>query len=67
MDANTPWPLDYTSLAKTGNVCGSVGLGKYVSEQHYSTSYEWITMKFYGGVRGGTMKNGLNAYCSVFQ
>ena len=31
-----------------------------VCGQHYSKSYERIGMKFYGGVLGSTMKNGLN-------
>ena len=25
-----------------------------VCKQHYSKSYKWIAMKFYGGVRGST-------------
>ena len=29
----------------------------FVCGQHYSKSYEWIGMKFYGGVLGSTMKN----------
>ena len=29
----------------------------FVCGQHYSNSYDWIGMKFYGGVLGGTMKN----------
>ena len=28
--------------------------------QHYSKNYEWIGMKFYKWVLGGTMKNWLN-------
>ena len=39
-------------------VCLSVCL--LVCEQHYSKSYKRIRMKFYGGVRGSTMKNWLN-------
>ena len=41
---------------------GSVGLSVCLSVcgQHYSTSYERIGMKFYGGVLGSTMKNWLN-------
>ena len=45
-----------TSLAK--DVMFSVVLVCLsVCKQHYSTSYEWITMKFYGGVRGSSRKN----------
>ena len=29
----------------------------FVCGQQYSKSYEWIKMKFYGGVVGSTMKN----------
>ena len=36
-------------------VCLSVYLS--VCEQHYLESYERITLKFHGGVRGGKMKN----------
>ena len=32
----------------------------YVCGQHYSKSCEQIGMKFYGGVLGSTMTNGLN-------
>ena len=31
-----------------------------VCGQYYSKSYERIGVKFYGGVLGGTMKNGLH-------
>ena len=31
-----------------------------VCGQHYSKSYEWIGMKFYGGVLGSTLTNWLN-------
>ena len=50
------------SLVKRGYVFGNVGLSVclYVSVQHYSTSYEWIAMKFYGRVLGGTIKNRLH-------
>ena len=46
-----------TSLAKeimflVALVCLCVCLS--VCGQHYSKSYEWIGMKFYGGVQGGT-------------
>ena len=44
-----------TSLAlppcKGSYVFGSIGLSVC---GHYSKSYEWIGMKFYGGVLGGT-------------
>ena len=36
-------------------VCLSVCL--LVCGQHFSTSYEWIGMEFYGGVLGSTMTN----------
>ena len=39
-------------------VCLSVCF--FVCGQHYSKSYEWILMKFYGEILGGTMKNWLN-------
>ena len=29
----------------------------FVCGQHYSKRYEWIGMKFHGGVLGSTMKN----------
>ena len=45
-------------LGKGGYVFGSVGL--FVCGQHYSNSYEWIGMKFYGEVLGSTVKNWLN-------
>ena len=32
-------------------------LDALVNEQHYSNSYEWIAMKFYGEVQGGIRKN----------
>ena len=32
----------------------------FVCEHHYSNSYEQIVMEFYGGIRGGTLKNRLN-------
>ena len=43
-------------------VFGSVGLFVCLSvcEQHYWKLWEWIGMKFYGGVLGSTMKNWLN-------
>ena len=43
-----------TSLAKRGDVYGSVGLSVCLSVcgQHYSQSYEWIEMKFYWGSGG---------------
>ena len=31
----------------------------FVCGQYYSKCYEWIGMKFYGGVLGSTMKNRL--------
>ena len=37
----------------------SVSLFVFVCGQHYSKIYEWIGMKFYGGVLGSTMKNWL--------
>ena len=37
------------------SVCLSVCL--FVCGQHYLKSYEWIVMKFCGGVLGGVMKN----------
>ena len=51
-----------TSLAKGGYVFGSVGLSVCLFDcgQHYAKSYEWIRMKFYGGVLGSTLKNWLN-------
>ena len=60
------YELLFISLTKQGYVCGSVCLSVslpfclFVSEQHYSTSYERIAMKFYGEVKGGTRKNSLN-------
>ena len=39
--------LSASSLFVCLSVCG----------QHYSKSYEWIGMKFYGGVLSSTMKN----------
>ena len=40
------------------SVCQSVCL--FVCGQHYSKSYEWIGMKFYGRVLSSTRKNWLN-------
>ena len=53
-----------TSLAKVvmflvALVCLFVCLS--VCGQHYSKSYEWIGMKFYGWVLGSTMKNWLHS------
>ena len=47
-------PVLIIALAK-----GSIGLSVclFVSEQHYSKCYEQIIIKFYGGIRGGLMKN----------
>ena len=49
-------------LGKGGYVFGSVGLSVclFVCGQHYSKSYEWIRMKFYGRVLSSTRKNWLN-------
>ena len=49
----------YYLFGKGGYVFGSVGLSVclFVCGQHYSKSYEWIGMKFYGGVLGSMMKN----------
>ena len=64
LDLRFTSPLLYflfvTSLAKeimflVVLVCLFVCL--FVCGQHYSKSYEWIGMKFYGGVLGSTMKN----------
>ena len=38
-----------TSLAKGGYIFGSVGLS-VCREKHYSKTYEWISLKFYGVV-----------------
>ena len=48
-------------LGKGGYVFGSVGLSVclFVGVQHYSKSYEWPKMKFYGGILGGIVKNWL--------
>ena len=43
---------------KGGYVFGSVGLS--VCGQHYSKSYKWIGMKFYGVILGSIIKNWLN-------
>ena len=50
-----------TSLAKEG-FFGRVGLFVCLSVcgQQISKRYEWIGIKFYGGVLGSTMKNWLN-------
>ena len=42
------------SSVANGYVFGSIGLSVC---EHYSKSYEWIGMKFYGGVMIGIMKN----------
>ena len=49
----------YYLLGKGGYVFGSISLFVCLSVggQHYSTSYESIGMKFYGGVMGSTVKN----------
>ena len=41
-------------LGKGGYVFGSVGLSVCLSVcgQHYSKAYEWIGVKFYGGILG---------------
>ena len=49
---------NYYLRSKGGYVFGSVNLS--VCKQHYSMTYERITMKFYGGVRGGRRKRWLN-------
>ena len=48
-----------TSLAKGGYIFGSIDLSicLFICGQHYTISYEWIGMKLYGVVLGGTMKN----------
>ena len=56
----------FTSLAKGGYVFGGVCLSVRLSSclsvcgQYYSTNYERIGMKFYGGVLVDPMKNWLN-------
>ena len=38
---------------------GLSGTCLFASEQHYLKSYKQIAMTFYGGIQGGTRKNGL--------
>ena len=55
----TVWFIIFNYLAKRGYVFGNIGLFVclFVCGQLYSTRYEWIGMKFYGGVLCGAMKN----------
>ena len=39
---------------------GRVHISLFVCKHHYSKSYSWIVMEFYGGVRGGKRENLLN-------
>ena len=55
--------FNFYLLGKRGYVFGSVGLSVCLSVclvvcgQHYSTRYERIGMKFFGGALGSTVKN----------
>ena len=57
------WPFNmhiFPSLEKGGYVFGTLvclSVCLFVCGQHYSTSYEWVGMKFYGGVLVSTMNN----------
>ena len=48
--------LPFYLLGKGGYVLGSVGLSVCLW-QHYSISYKWIGMKYYGGILDSAMKN----------
>ena len=49
-----PWQKEVMFLVML--VC-LFGNSLFVCGQHYSKRYEWIGMKFYGGVLDGTVKN----------
>ena len=47
----------YYLLGKSGLMFLVVFVCLSVCGQQYPNTYEWIGLKFYGGVLGGTMKN----------